>query len=64
MGCGGREFPEGKQGPGNWDVHKILIVMGNSWHEVFGKRLGFDEKNLVFELRNVRNRWAHPGKIQ
>jgi len=49
--------------PGNWDVHKILIVMGNSWHDVFGKRLGFDEKNLVFELRNVRNRWAHQEKF-
>ncbi|NMC03046.1 MAG: ATP-binding protein, partial [Chloroflexi bacterium] len=33
--------------------------MWEQWNEVFKKTLGFSERSLVSELREVRNRWAH-----
>ena len=33
--------------------------MWDQWNEVFRKTLGFAERSLVSELRDVRNRWAH-----
>jgi hypothetical protein len=36
-----------------------LRVMADSWDAVFRDELGRTERNLVFELRDTRNRWAH-----
>jgi len=44
----------------NWeDPQTILVVMSKLWHEVFKKTLGFADRNLVSELRDIRNSWAH-----
>src|SRR5690606_18265978 len=29
------------------------------WYDVFRKTLGYAERNLISELRDVRNKWAH-----
>jgi predicted AAA+ superfamily ATPase len=42
-----------------WDAQSLLTVMWNQWNVVFRKTLGQSERNLVSELRDVRNRWAH-----
>jgi predicted AAA+ superfamily ATPase len=42
-----------------WDVAALLKLIWESWGEVFKDTLGFSEKNLVSELRNTRNKWAH-----
>lgn len=50
----------GKDGAGlNWDSQAILQVMCDLWNDCFKKILGVSERNLVFELRDVRNKWAH-----
>ena len=41
------------------DVAALLKVMWNSWNEVYRDTLGRSERNLVSELRDVRNKWAH-----
>ncbi len=41
------------------DVYVLLQVMGHHWHPVFNKILGQTERNLVSELRGIRNDWAH-----
>src|ERR1700730_1112840 len=43
----------------NWDVALVLKVISDQWEVVFRKTLGRAERNLVSELREVRNRWAH-----
>jgi predicted AAA+ superfamily ATPase len=57
-------FPDwqhaGKDGKGlNWDTQAILQVMCELWNDCFRKILGPSERNLAFELRDVRNKWAH-----
>jgi predicted AAA+ superfamily ATPase len=42
-----------------WDVQGLLKVMWETWNDVFRRILGHAERNLVFELRDVRNKWAH-----
>jgi predicted AAA+ superfamily ATPase len=42
-----------------WDAAFLLRAMAESWNEVFSQTLGKAERNLVFELRNHRNDWAH-----
>jgi predicted AAA+ superfamily ATPase len=42
-----------------WDVTALLTIMLDQWAEVFRTPLGNAEKNLAFELREVRNKWAH-----
>ena len=42
-----------------WDVAALLKLMWESWKDVFKDTLGFSEKNIVSELRNTRNKWAH-----
>jgi hypothetical protein len=50
----------GKDGEGlNWDSQAILQVMCDLWNDCFKKILGVSERNLAFELRDVRNKWAH-----
>jgi len=49
-----------KEGKGlNWDSQAILQVMCDLWNDCFKKILGPSERNLAFELRDVRNKWAH-----
>lgn len=66
---GNVQFPaeEGNAAAGDtrldWDAHLILLVMWDRWNEVFRNRLGFTERSLVSELREVRNRWAHQAEF-
>ena len=41
------------------DAAALLRLMWDQWNVVFKKTLGFGERSLVSELREVRNRWAH-----
>src|SRR5947209_19469877 len=36
-----------------------LRIMAESWDAVFRNELTKSDRNVVFELRDVRNRWAH-----
>jgi hypothetical protein len=45
--------------PEEMDVQAMLTRMRNGWNEVFAGILGINERNLVHELIEVRNRWAH-----
>jgi predicted AAA+ superfamily ATPase len=42
-----------------WDVAGLLKLMWETWNDVFKRTLGFAERTLVSELRDVRNKWAH-----
>lgn len=47
-------------GTTDWnDTSLLLAVMWNLWNTVFNRKLGYAERTLVSELREVRNRWAH-----
>ncbi len=46
-------------GTPKWDAVSLLVVMWNQWNQIFRKTLGYSERALVSELRDVRNRWAH-----
>ncbi len=52
-------LPRDAKGGVNWDTHALLSVMAGQWNWVFSKKLGKAERNLVEELRNTRNDWAH-----
>ena len=41
------------------DVSALLIVMWEQWNEIFKKTLGRGDRNLISELRDTRNAWAH-----
>jgi hypothetical protein len=41
------------------DVSSLLIVLWELWNPVFKNVLGRSERNLVSELRDTRNDWAH-----
>lgn len=41
------------------DVAVVLLVMEKAWDDVFRRTLGRAERTLLFELRDVRNEWAH-----
>jgi predicted AAA+ superfamily ATPase len=42
-----------------WDVSGLLKLMVETWTDVFKRTLGSADRNLVLELRDVRNKWAH-----
>jgi predicted AAA+ superfamily ATPase len=42
-----------------WDAAALLKVLWDAWHDVFKLTLGFSERTLVSELREIRNKWAH-----
>lgn len=46
-----------------WDVSGLLILMWDAWNDVFREVLGFQERSLVSELREWRNKWAHQEKF-
>src|SRR5574338_694220 len=56
------KWPEGSELP-NLDAAALLRMMWDQWNEVFRNTLGFAERSLVSELREVRNTWAHPGSF-
>ena len=41
------------------DVTDLINVFFGEWHNVFKKTLGSAERNLVGELKTIRNDWAH-----
>lgn len=41
------------------DVALLLRLMWDQWNDTFRKTLGYAERSLVSELREVRNKWAH-----
>lgn len=41
------------------DAGALLKLMWDIWNDVFRQVLGFSERTLVSELREVRNKWAH-----
>lgn len=41
------------------DVGLLLNIMWDQWNGVLSKTLGSNERNIVRELQNVRNSWAH-----
>jgi hypothetical protein len=43
----------------NWDTQALLQTMCELWNDCFKKILGPSDRNLAFELRDVRNKWAH-----
>lgn len=43
----------------DWDTAALLRSMVENWNEVFGATLSRADRNVVFELRGHRNRWAH-----
>ena len=45
--------------PSPWDVAFLFKVMKVTWNETFGRELPPSIRSLVFELSEVRNRWAH-----
>jgi predicted AAA+ superfamily ATPase len=42
-----------------WDTAGLLKLMWETWNDVFRRTLGFAERSLISELRDVRNKWAH-----
>ena len=49
---------EGEDAP-QMDAAVLLRMMWDQWNTVFRDILGFSERSLVSELREVRNKWAH-----
>ncbi len=41
------------------DAALLLRMMWDQWNNVFRDTLGFAERSLVSELREIRNKWAH-----
>jgi hypothetical protein len=52
------DWPEDADLP-NMDAALLLRIMWEQWNQVFRVTLGYSERSLVSELREVRNRWAH-----
>lgn len=55
---GDLNWPDGADMP-DMDVALLLRLMWEQWNEVFRNTLGFAERSIVSELREVRNKWAH-----
>src|SRR5215217_2958250 len=53
--------PVGNQAtsPSELDVQALLKAMRDNWRDVFDASLGNSGRNLVFELLDQRNKWAH-----
>ena len=43
----------------NLDAAVLLRMMWDQWNTVFRDTLGYAERSLVSELREIRNKWAH-----
>jgi predicted AAA+ superfamily ATPase len=44
---------------GQYDTSALMKLMWDTWNEVFKRTLGYPQRNLVSEVRNFRNEWAH-----
>ena len=42
-----------------WDTSLLLKLIWESWNDIFRNILGFADRSLVSELRDIRNKWAH-----
>jgi predicted AAA+ superfamily ATPase len=66
-GAGGREWAQFQASTGPYSLEQpslndpayLLKLMADLWEQAFRSRLTRSDRNLVFELRDVRNRWAH-----
>ena len=47
----------------NMDAAALLKIMWVSWNDVYRDTLGYAERSLVSELRDIRNRWAHQNSF-
>jgi hypothetical protein len=45
--------------PGRTDVQALLSTMLEHWEAVFARQLSPTVRHYVFELKDIRNRWAH-----
>jgi len=47
--------------PGTRSLDNVALLrcILDDWHTVFGAKLGTFERNLVHEVRDARNKWAH-----
>lgn len=53
-----------RPGPVNLDDPQVLLgTMWDQWNNVFRNVLGPSDRNLVSELREVRNQWAHNNQF-
>lgn len=43
----------------SWDILSLLKLMWETWNDIFRRTLGHQERSLVSELREWRNKWAH-----
>lgn len=50
---------QGTDGRTRWDIQPQLNILWERWNDVFSNVLGPSERNLVGELKGIRNRWAH-----
>lgn len=44
---------------GDWDTQALVTVLLDQWNVVYNKQLGPAERNMVHEIRGIRNSWAH-----
>ncbi len=51
--------PQNSGGAASWDLTALMNIIDQQWQYVFRYKLGKDDRTLIFELRGVRNRWAH-----
>ncbi len=51
--------PNANSKPLELDIATQLRIMREEWNAVFGRALGNFERNLVHEISDYRNRWAH-----
>ncbi len=57
------EDPLAKRPIEQWDVAGLLRLMNGIWRDVFQDTLGYSGRNLVSELREWRNKWAHQERF-
>ncbi len=41
------------------DIQALMVIMWETWNEVFRDQLGHTGRSYISELREIRNRWAH-----
>jgi len=42
-----------------WDLSGLFSVLLGGWQNIFAQFLGNSDRSMVFELKEVRNKWAH-----
>ena len=54
---------EGKPGSNTQDIAFLLGMIKDEWEKVFRKKLARHDRSLVFELYDIRNKWAHQERF-